>query len=341
MVVDGTTITGTTPPTDESGYSSDSSVVVAAAPTSIPEGFQFIGWSLGGTTYYPNNSFDITDDLIGANNKITLTAVYQKIGSDDSSTAVTSITFNANGGTGTDYVVNKSESDPSRDLRVNEEITAPTVTTAGFTRTGGYKFLGWDPDKNATTPTYEAGRKIAADNKTGSGWDDTLKKNILYAIWQKKLCNIEVTKTVTGNMGDVNKSFTFTATLTDGSTFGDQGANSGITLSNDKKSATFSLKHGESVTITGVPSLASMKITESDANSYTTTVEASDVITDGSLSGKEYSFTVPEENGSVSFYNDKTVIVDTRLKLDFLPYVLILGAAIVGVAIILRRRKEV
>ena len=33
----------------------------------------------------------------------------------------------------------------------------------GFSR-ANCVFLGWDADPNATTPTFEAGRKIAADN---------------------------------------------------------------------------------------------------------------------------------------------------------------------------------
>ncbi len=307
MVVDGTTISGTTPPTDEMGYSSDSSVVVAAAPTSIPQGFQFIGWELGGTTYYPNNSFDITDDLIGANNTITLTAVYQKIGGDDSSTATTSITFNANGGTGADYVVDKSESDPAKDLRVNEEITAPTVTQARFSRTG-YKFLGWHPDKNAKTPMYEAGRKIAADNKTGSGWDDTLKKNILYAIWQKTY-TVTILKVVAPE----------TTTDTTSFSFADPGFNPEI--EGDVYSGSFNLGNGESKVYPDVPAGTKFKVKETANDAYEVSVKykienAVDTDKNGTFSLTEYD---PEHEYTAD--GDITVTVtntrkNVKLKID-------------------------
>lgn len=307
MVVDGTTISGTTPPTDEMGYSSDSSVVVAAAPTSIPQGFQFIGWELGGTTYYPNNSFDITDNLIGANNTITLTAVYQKIGGDDSSTATTSITFNANGGTGADYVVDKSESDPAKDLRVNEKITAPTVTKARFSRTG-YKFLGWDPDKNAETPMYEAGRKIAADNKTGSGWDDTLKKNILYAIWQKTY-TVTILKVVAPE----------TTTDTTSFSFADPGFNP--VIEGDDYSGSFNLGNGESKVYTDVPAGTKFKVKETENDAYEVSVKykienAVDTDKNGTFPLTEYD---PEHEYTAD--GDITVTVtntrkNVKLKID-------------------------
>ena len=296
MVVDGTTISGTTPPTDEMGYSSDSSVVVAAAPTSIPQGFQFIGWELGGTTYYPNNSFDITDDLIGANNTITLTAVYQKIGGDDSSTATTSITFNANGGTGADYVVDKSESDPTKDLRVNEEITAPTETEASFSRIG-YKFLGWDPDKNAETPMYEAGRKIAADNKAGSGWDDTLKKNILYAIWQKNV-KLKIDKVVeNGTPVDLSKSFTFTWKAEKGNTTERQGT---VTLSDSAVPSEIEVPVGTKLTVTESTDQDWHYETASVLDNVTGNTEIVVPAVSADMDGKTITFTNTRKAGGVN-----------------------------------------
>ena len=84
--------------------------------------------------------------------------------------------------------------------------------------------------------------------------------------------------------------------------------------------------------------MAAMTITESNADGYETTAEG---ISGGSLSGRTYSFTVPEEDGAVTFTNSKTVEVDTGIRLDFLPYVLLLGMTAVGAVWILRRRREV
>ena len=60
-----------------------------------------------------------------------------------------------------------------------------TVADNGFSITG-YDFLGWDTNKNATTPTYTAENKTFVYNTVG---DTTL-----YAIWQAKTIEITVQK---------------------------------------------------------------------------------------------------------------------------------------------------
>ena len=161
----------------------------------------------------------------------------------------------------------------------------------------------------------------------------------MYAVWAPA---IKVSKNVTGNMADKNKSFSFTATLSgDGDpVFGDQPQGSSVSINNGNKTATFTLKDGDSVTIAGVSPGATMTITETGADGYETSAEG---ISGGSFNknARQYTFTVPENTGEVAFTNDKTVIVDTGIKLDFMPYVLILGAAATGAALLLRRRKEV
>ena len=62
---------------------------------------------------------------------------------------------------------------------------------------------------------------------------------------------------------------------------------------------------------------------------------------EGSLSGKAYGFTVPEENDEVIFTNNKDATIDTGINLDFLPYLLLIGAVAAGVVLTFRRRREV
>ena len=77
--------------------------------------------------------------------------------------------------------------------------------------------------------------------------------------------NLEVSKTVTGR-GSTTQEFTFTVTLSDkevDGTFGNMTFSSGV--------ATFTLKHGESMTAKGLPAGATYTVTESNNDGYTVT----------------------------------------------------------------------
>ena len=318
---------------------------------------------------YPGDTFEVlkanarVEDIPGAtdpdNNKTYTVQIRAEYDIKDMPTPTHIWWFPNNTAVGTRH----SASAADNDLQINEAVPIEPAPTRP-----GYKFLGWarvseedSESAEGAQPTdmptgkslelteddlflkYENGEyKGQVDGEwvkvTQVAADEQLPYHDMYAVWEKLGVNIEVSKNVTGNMGDVTRSFTFTAVMTDGSTFPDQDAGSGISLSSDKKTATFSLMHGESVTIAGVPSMAAMKITESNADGYVTTAEG---ISGGSLSGRTYSFTVPEEDGAVTFTNNKTVEVDTGIRLDFLPYVLLLGMTAAGAIWILRRRREV
>lgn len=78
--------------------------------------------------------------------------------------------------------------------------------------------------------------------------------------------NLTVSKTVDGDGGDKTKDFHFTVALDDTSIsgrFGDMEFTNGV--------ATFTLKHGESKTATGLPAGVQYTVTESDNSGYTVT----------------------------------------------------------------------
>ena len=218
-------------------------------------------------------------------------------------------------------------------LQINEAVAIETPPTRS-----GYKFLGWAKVESGTsvssregtaTPTgkglnlteddlflkYENGAFKAEINGawttvTEVAADEQDPYHDLYAVWEKSAVDIVVKKVVTGNMGDTSKAFTFEAAMSDGSAFADQEEGSEVTLSGDKKTASFSLKDGESVTITGLTTTASMMITETNAGDYNTSAGG---ISGGSLEDKTYSFTIPDEDGEVTFTNDKTAVAPTQL----------------------------
>lgn len=78
--------------------------------------------------------------------------------------------------------------------------------------------------------------------------------------------DLKVSKTVSGNRGDTNRAFTFTVTLSDTSINGTYG---GMTFTDGV--ATFSLKHGESVTGQDIPAGTGYTVEESDNAGYTVT----------------------------------------------------------------------
>ena len=183
---------GSGAPTDNYKYATDSAVVLGPPPTTIKDNYVFVGWKLKnseGTVldkiYYVANTFDITEDLISDYNETTKTGkvyvVAEYIKSNEGPFTPATITYNANGGTGADVVVDKSPSDPAKDLLVNEKVTAKSDEDCGFTREG-YKFTGWNTDKNGNGLAVAAGDTIAADMLSRDGNTDA---NTLYAQWVK------------------------------------------------------------------------------------------------------------------------------------------------------------
>lgn len=91
--------------------------------------------------------------------------------------------------------------------------------------------------------------------------------------------NLTVSKTVTGSAGDSGKSFHFTVTLSDPSINGTYG---GMTFTNGV--AAFALRHGESLTASGLPAGVGYTVTEEEANRdgyATTSTGASGTIPEG------------------------------------------------------------
>ncbi|NLG25117.1 MAG: DUF11 domain-containing protein [Clostridiales bacterium] len=186
--------------------------------------------------------------------------------------------------------------------------------------------------------------EIAADGYTttvqgaspaiGGGYDATIAANMNPIVFTntRNVKDVAIAKTVSGNLGDLTRAFPFEATLVD-------GAGSAITLPagagyavDDDGVITFSLKHGEAVTLPGIPLGAVLTVRETDANGHTATVGGSPVNADG------YAITVDGNTDTISFNNHRDALIDTGVALDALPYALLLALAAAG-ALRLRRRR--
>ena len=155
-----------------------------------------------------------------------------------------------------------------------------------------------------------------------------------------KAGELDVSKTVIGNLGDKNKYFEFKVTLTgeEGKTYADSYAVSGANnegnptsvevKAGEKKEYTFKLKHGDTITIANLPYGVKYTVTETAAEGYTTEKTGAD----GTISAADQI---------AAFTNTKDGSIDTGVVLNNMPYILVLAVLAAGVAVfIIRKRRE-
>lgn len=198
--------------------------------------------------------------------------------------------------------------------------------------------------KNGYGPYTIAGRELRYDPNTqevilSATSDWTHVATVQYSITEASNPDINIInsytplertvtlkKLVTGNMGDPNKEFTFSAS-------------SNATL------ADTTLKHKETTTITAKVG-DTVTITEGECAGYTTTAEGTADITDGTYTEgtRTYSFVMGKEmneNTVVTFTNNKTISPPTGLTDNAVPYMVMVGiAAAAGVSYVLVRRRR-
>lgn len=142
--------------------------------------------------------------------------------------------------------------------------------------------------------------------------------------------SVEILKVVTGSMGDKTKRFNFTVTCTEV-----MGKGDGYTLSEDGKTAVFSLGHAETMTLYGVRLGSTLTIQEGNASGY----EA--VITVGETAIEGNSYTIPAVGPiRITVTNCKEGAPDTGVLLDSLPYLFILAVVVAGTFVFLSRHRH-
>ena len=161
--------------------------------------------------------------------------------------------------------------------------------------------------------------------------------------------NVTVTKTVTGTLGDKGKEFKFTLTVKDSSgneITSEMKAKKSIAEEYTIKSAdTFTLKDGESITITNIPTGATVTVQEDDytkksdgTKDYTTSYV---IDTGSSTQSREAKIESIDSNShTIAFTNNKEDIPDTGITLNSMPYLLVLAGVLVGGLAWMRRRKR-
>lgn len=223
----------------------------------------------------------------------------------------------------------------------NITITLPTYTKVGVYEytlqevagtTAGVTYYGSDIRLVVTVINDETGNlRVAAVHTESDGGEKSDTFANTYSAG-----TLNVTKTVTGNLGDKSQYFEFKVTLTgeEGKTYANSYTVSGGSYESNPSSikigeeTTFHLKHGETLSIANLPYGVSYTVTETEAEGYSTTKE-----------GDSGSITAATQ--TAAFTNDRTTTVDTGITTDSLPYVLLLGiVALAGAVLFIKRRAN-
>lgn len=269
---------------------------------------------------------------------------------------------------------------------VNKYADSTTVPSE-ITMDDGSKwnFVGWYPENddgtgpnkdNGVIPETEWPYAVKMWQLNNYNKDRVVN---FYAHYEKATSNVTITKQVTGLLGDTNKEFAFSVSITQNGT-----ACIGVTA---KKGSTevslnsFTLKHGETVTLENVPIGATITVNESTPGEHYTvystgyndgqngsgevtfkyvavanTAAASDTDeADLMLLSMDEGTAVDTDavaladatdkmvtNNAIMVTNNCTLFPDTGVLLDTLPYIVILAVVAGGVALLMLRkhRKE-
>ena len=168
-----------------------------------------------------------------------------------------------------------------------------------------------------------------------------------YAEYVPMYSQVTVSKTVTGALGDKAKEFSFTLNVTDSAGNAITGGIKAKKGSNEETPSIdngyqFTLKDGENIVFTNVPTYATVTVTEYDYTGANGGYSTSYVADDGQkMQGREARLTnISTGNHTIAFTNSKDVTPDTGITLHSMPYLLVLAGVLVGGMAWMRRRKR-
>ena len=269
---------------------------------------------------------------------------------------------------------------------VNKYADSTTVPSE-ITMDDGSKwnFVGWYPENddgtgpnkdNGVIPETEWPYAVKMWQLNNYNKDRVVN---FYAHYEKATSNVTITKQVTGLLGDTNKEFAFSVSITQNGT-----ACTGVTAKKGDQMVSltdFTLKHNETVTLENVPIGATIKVTEVTPGEHYTvsatghndeqngrdnvaftyvavanTATASDAdeadlmllsmdedtAVDADGDPVAYAAGTKVTNNAITVINHCGLIPDTGVLLDTLPYIVILAVVAGGVALLMLRkhRKE-
>jgi hypothetical protein len=151
--------------------------------------------------------------------------------------------------------------------------------------------------------------------------------------------DLTLSKTVTGNIGDRTKAFSFSITLTDASGAPLSEQDISVLLPDQTKTIcttdasgvlTLSLKHGQSLTLQDLPQGTRYTIAETDARDYTTTFAVTGGSHDTAAEHAQSGALDSQKDVTVAVTNHLDLAVPTGIETDLQPFVLTLALALPG-----------
>lgn len=176
----------------------------------------------------------------------------------------------------------------------------------------------------------------------------------MYSIWlgEDKVPGVDndfeassliVTKAVTGNLGDKSKVFNVVVTFTKpaGKTIGSTITYSGgsilpINWTGNTATVTIQVQDGSEVTFTNIPKGVTWKVDENAYPDYITTYTPAAATNEDFVTGTIDTAAAD----TVLITNDRTATPETGISLDSIPYLMILGLAVLGIGGLFVRRRQ-
>ena len=256
-----------------------------------------------------------------------------------------------------------SENDNTRE----RDITTAEIAAAAYDSVGTYIYTFSETAGDTAGVTYNSDTyrlyvtvingKTAGSYKIGATYVKKVKK--LGGIDKDKVQEIvntyqagklQITKEVTGNVGDKNKVFDVNVTLTveagkkvkapvsivanDG-TAQDKDEISTTDWSGNKATVTVKVKNGTTVELKNLPVGVSYTVAEAAYNDYTTSYTQNGT----DMTGAPTSIRA-NETDTVVIKNHKDTTVDTGVIISNLPYILILAAVAAGLVLFAAGKKR-
>lgn len=228
-----------------------------------------------------------------------------------------------------------------------------TITLPEYNAVGVYTYTFYEVDGGTAGVTYrtdaiklvvtviEQGGKVRVAAVHTEGANDTSKSDKFDNVYNAG--TLAVTKTVTGNMGDLQKPFTvkvtFTApegdTVREAITYTDDGKDQTIAAGEEgwtgSKYVEITLKNGETVKFENIPYGVSYTVEENDY-----TGEGYD---EAKYDNKNGVINADSPSVTTTITNNKGGTVDTGISMDSLPYVMLLAVACIGMVAFISKKR--
>lgn len=248
----------------------------------------------------------------------------------------------------TDYTLVDAKNYKADSTVTKTTITKATIGSQKVVNGVTYVLTGWYPENDegvarGSTPIDEENGWPYIPNDTELE-DGTVN---FYAEYVPMYSQVTVSKTVTGALGDKAKEFSFTLNVTDSAGKAITGGIKAKKGSNEEtpnigNGYQFTLKDGENIVFTNVPTYATVTVTEYDYTGAYGGYSTSYVVDNGQSTGglKAKLENIDSNNHTIAFTNSKDVTPDTGITLHSMPYLLVLAGVLVGGMAWMRRRKR-